>query len=697
MSFKEVCPDETKIEQMLDGTLPSEAQRRIALHLENCPACQDKFEQFARRATLLPEGAPQPDERRQETVLHRLMEKLSGGRPEAGEQADSPQGEEPYLPFLHPADDPEHLGRLGPYDVISMIGQGGMGVVLKAYDPRLNRFVAIKVLAPQWASNAAARKRFLREAQAAAAVSHEHVVTIHAVDEAEGFPYFVMHYVLGVSLAERIRRTGPLGLKETLRIGAQIASGLAAAHAQGLIHRDIKPANILLENGVERVKITDFGLARVAGEIQLTQTGQVAGTPEYMSPEQARGQALDHRSDLFSLGCVLYAMIAGRSPFASSSVWDVMDRVCNHPPRRLQEVDPETPGWLAEIIEKLLAKNPDDRIQSAAEVAKLLNWRLAQLQQVHADPPIHSSSNLGLTEVRSEPGRVGPDGPGRHAPALKAMRKIGADAPRRSPARVWVVAATLLLLIGTLGVTEATGVTQLTATVIRIFRPEGTLEIVVDDPGVQVAVDGEEIGIEGAGPHEIRLRLGKHQIEVLKNGKPVYQDLVTVNRGGKQVVKIGLAPPDKPAEESPAGKSRKIKSFTPEEKTITQDGMTVKGNAWRIEARENRTVRLFEIPDPGVEDCTVFYRAKMKSEGLVGRAYLEMWCRSPDFGEAFSRGLMNPVGGTTDWASYGIPFFLKKGERTDLIKLNVVIEGKGTLWIKDLELIKGPLRPLATR
>ncbi len=132
-------------------------------------------------------------------------------------------------------------------------------------------------------------------------------------------------------------------MKATLRIAAQIASGLAAAHAHGLIHRDIKPSNILLENGVEKVKITDFGLARAVGEVQVTEHGQISGTPEYMSPEQARGQALDHRSDLFSLGCVLYAMCAGRSPFHSQNAWDAIARVCNEPPPALREIMPKRP------------------------------------------------------------------------------------------------------------------------------------------------------------------------------------------------------------------------------------------------------------------------------------------------------------------------------------------------------------------
>src|SRR5205807_6333417 len=184
------------------------------------------------------------------------------------EESDATQGEAPAsrgeekLAFLAPSDNPDSLGRLGHYEVLEIIGLGGMGIVLRAFDDKLHRVVAIKVMAAQLATNATARKRFTREAQAAAAVTHDHIVTIHAVEEANGLPYIAMQYVAGLSLQQRLDRDGPLALHEILRIGMQTASGLAAAHAQGLIHRDVKPANILLENGVERVKITDFGLAR---------------------------------------------------------------------------------------------------------------------------------------------------------------------------------------------------------------------------------------------------------------------------------------------------------------------------------------------------------------------------------------------------------------------------------------------------
>lgn len=209
---------------------------------------------------------------------------------------------------------------MGVYEVSGVIGYGGMGVILKALEPSLNRYVALKVLWPHLAVHGAARQRFAREARAAAAVVHEHVVPIYAVDEFQGIPYIVMQYVPGRSLQDRITRDGGLPLEQILRIGRQIAAALDAAHAQGLVHRDVKPANILLENGIERVLVTDFGLARTADDASLTHSGMVAGTPQFMSPEQARGELIDHRSDLFSLGSVLYTMCTGHPPFRAETL-----------------------------------------------------------------------------------------------------------------------------------------------------------------------------------------------------------------------------------------------------------------------------------------------------------------------------------------------------------------------------------------
>ncbi|MCA8997032.1 MAG: serine/threonine protein kinase, partial [Planctomycetaceae bacterium] len=281
---------------------------------------------------------------------------------------------------------PEMLGRIGRYDVERLIGAGGMGVVFKAFDNELNRPVAVKVLAPYLAGSGAARQRFAREARAAAAVVHEHVVSIHNVESNGDAPFLVMQYVTGESLQQRIDREGPLELCEILRIAMQTAAGLAAAHAQGLVHRDVKPSNILLEHGVERALLTDFGLARASDDASLTHTGYHPGTPQYMSPEQARGESVDTRSDLFSLGSVIYTMATGRAPFRAESSYGILRRITDTEPRPIRETNPAIPEWLAEVVSRLHAKSRETRLGSALELHRLLEHCLAHVQQPTAVP-----------------------------------------------------------------------------------------------------------------------------------------------------------------------------------------------------------------------------------------------------------------------------------------------------------------------
>ena len=237
------------------------------------------------------------------------------------------------------------------------------------------------------------------------------MIEIHGVADVEGLPYLVMPYVRGPSLQHRLDQDGPLALVEILRIGMQAAAGLAAAHAQGLVHRDVKPANILLADGVERVKLTDFGLARAADDASLTKTGIIAGTPQYMSPEQARGESVDQRSDLFSLGSVLYAMCTGRAPFRAETSYGVLRRVTDEEPRPIRETNPEIPEWLCQIILRLMSKQPQARFSSAREVAELLEECVAHVQQPTAVPlPAslvpRSRSNRLLSISRLWPGVI---------------------------------------------------------------------------------------------------------------------------------------------------------------------------------------------------------------------------------------------------------------------------------------------------
>ena len=337
------------------------------------------------------------------------------------------------LSFLTPSATPGCLGRVGHYDVREVIGRGGFGIVLKAFDEKLHRIVAIKVLSPAYAANGAARKRFIREAQSAAAVKNEHVVAIYSVQDEAQPPYLVMEIIDGISLQDKIDKKGPLSLKEILRIGLQTAEGLAAAHKQGLVHRDIKPANILLENGVERVKITDFGLARAVDDASITQSGTVAGTPMYMSPEQAEGLPIDHRSDLFSLGTVLYAMCTGHPPFRASGTHAVLKRVIDASPRPIREINNEVPDWLCAIITQLHAKKPEDRIQTAKELAELLGQHLSELQAGRSGGV--SDRNIAVTKTTAR------------VPAEKALSSVPAANTPTIRRRLFAAAGSLALVV----------------------------------------------------------------------------------------------------------------------------------------------------------------------------------------------------------------------------------------------------------
>lgn len=281
------------------------------------------------------------------------------------------------------------LGRLGRYEIERTIGWGGMGVVFKAFDSELNRPVAIKVLAPHLAGNGAARQRFAREAKAAAAISHEHVVSIHNVETDADVPFLVMQFFAGQSLQHRIDREGALRVVEILRIAYQTAAALNAAHQQGLIHRDVKPSNIMLECGLDRALLTDFGLARASDDATLANTGHIAGTPHFMSPEQAAGESAAEATDLFSLGSVIYAMCTGRPPFRAETSYGVLRRITDAKPREIRELNPEIPGWLAAIVNKLHAKNPHDRRRLLLLTAQCPNHRRRRRRPRAEIPPIN--------------------------------------------------------------------------------------------------------------------------------------------------------------------------------------------------------------------------------------------------------------------------------------------------------------------
>jgi serine/threonine protein kinase len=289
--------------------------------------------------------------------------------------------------FLAPPQAPGEMGWLGPYRVFKILGSGGMGVVFQAEDPLLRRPVALKAMKLILASSESARARFAREAIAAAAIKHDHIVTIYQVGEDRGVPFLAMEFLEGEGLDARLRHEGTLPVAEVVRIGREIAEGLAAAHQRGLIHRDIKPANVWLEGERRRVKILDFGLARaIAGDAQLTQSGIILGTPAYMAPEQVRSERIDPRCDLFSLGCVLYQLATGRMAFQGKDTMSMLMALAVDTPPPPQQVRAEIPPPLSDLIQQLLAKDVSKRPASAQEVIERL--RRIEEGKTKEEPPI---------------------------------------------------------------------------------------------------------------------------------------------------------------------------------------------------------------------------------------------------------------------------------------------------------------------
>jgi len=415
--MKTPCPATEELRELLGGLAASPQQEVWTEHLDQCSGCQAKLEELATGGTNLSRVVEQlhqsvPAAASAYWPALRAVQQAPGLAQTLAPETPSPETKKSDVRhrlrdsstnFLLPPTDPAYLGRLAHFDVMRVLGRGGMGIVLEAFDSKLQRNVALKVLDPELAQDETARQRFCREARAAASITHENVVAVHQVERAadDGLPFLVMQLVAGETLEQRLLREKQLPLKEIVRIGLQAAQGLAAAHAQGLTHRDVKPGNILLEPPHDRVKLTDFGLARIADDVKLTRTGFVTGTPLYMAPEQALGESADPRSDLFSLGAILYEMCAGQPPFQGNSALAILKQIAESKHRPLRELNPEIPEWLAEMVDELLAKKPEDRYQSAADLAEVLDFHWAHMRSSSPDLPAVCQVELKQRAVRT--------------------------------------------------------------------------------------------------------------------------------------------------------------------------------------------------------------------------------------------------------------------------------------------------------
>ena len=290
---------------------------------------------------------------------------------------------------------------LGPYAIRAELGHGGMGVVYTAHDPRLKRQVAIKLLTADLTRDETAKQRFLQEAQAASALDHPNICTIYEINETDdGQLYLVMAYYEGETLKQRIER-GPLALDDAIEIAMQVGHGLAEAHGAGIVHRDIKPANLLIAKGGV-VKILDFGLAKLAGAEGVTQTGTTVGTVAYMSPEQARGQEVDHRTDIWSLGVVLYEILTGQQPFQGDNLLAISNAILESEPVSLTRLRAGTSAALARVVTRSLANSRDGRYQSVGDLLDELRNATAAAAQATSQPEVPSIAVLPFADMSPE-------------------------------------------------------------------------------------------------------------------------------------------------------------------------------------------------------------------------------------------------------------------------------------------------------
>ncbi|MEM7384957.1 MAG: protein kinase [Verrucomicrobiota bacterium] len=338
-----------ELRSILSGEADDSLLEKGERHLEGCSHCCDRAE-----------------------ALSSTLDSRMRGLVRADPSATDPLQEQ-LKALLEPSTASERfLGRIGNYEVEHLIARGGMGIVIKAWDPALERTVAIKLLAPELAEIPEARERFLREARAVALLDHRNVLPVFSVDQNHEPPYLVMAYNDGETLAQLLEAEGAMPFEKARDLSVAVAAGLQAAHDQGLIHRDIKPANILISRDRSMVRLADFGLARSFEASSVTASGVVSGTPLYMSPEQLDGEDIDHRSDLFSMGSVFYALVTGKAPFGARSTIATIKKIVLDDPEPISSTRSDVPDWFAELVDDLLKKDPEVRLSTAAEVVSRL-------------------------------------------------------------------------------------------------------------------------------------------------------------------------------------------------------------------------------------------------------------------------------------------------------------------------------------
>lgn len=531
------CPDRETLTNYLLGKIPGEEVEQLEDHLLECENCSrvaatiNDSDDFTRAcasdvklemdSVALTDAVNRAKRLRSEAETVEVDETIASENP-------TPSSDE-EINFLAPAQQSDELGRLGEYRILELLGVGGMGFVFRAEDPALRRDIALKVMRPSVAASRSAKDRFVREAQATAAIEHDNIVHIYQVSEDRGVPYIAMQFLRGESLQQRLNREERISERDTLRIGREIAMGLTAAHKRGLIHRDIKPDNIWLEADSDRVKIVDFGLVRSAmDDAGLTQTGIVVGTPKYMAPEQAQGQSVDHRCDLFSLGSVLYHMATGIVPFQGNNVTATLLAVTQADPSAVRDANPNVSPGLDDLIRRLLEKDPNKRFASADEVVEAIIAieNNPSSAVVDAGAPVHavpSSSATTRQHARSEPSSQ---------PAPQTASREVTQIPK-----VWIGLAAVFLFI-------------LLGVVVITFRSDKGTLIIKADENVAVEIERNQVKIrdrETGDTYELaigqsELNPGEYEIIVTNpdSGLTFSTKTFSIDRRGTTPVEVTL-------------------------------------------------------------------------------------------------------------------------------------------------------------
>lgn len=489
MSRVSVCPEDRDFRKVLLGDASLELEMDLARHMTGCDRCASRMHAVLcndqTRNAIQKRGEDRPlwqffcdaskltgsaatvrhDDAVEAThhlpiVLSKLTSTESPADSVAEDATATQQLAASIYSFLSPPETKDEIGRIGGYSVQKLLGAGGMGMVFQAEDLQLRRKIALKVMRPEVATITYAHDRFLREARTMASIEHDHVVSVFQVGEERGVPFMAMPFLQGMSLDTVLRKNATIPLIVSLRMGFQIAQGLAAAHAQGLVHRDVKPANIWIETqNNNRVKLLDFGLARAGEEdINLTQSGAVLGTPAYMAPEQAAGGAIDARVDLFSLGVVLYQLTTGKRPFAGANTMAILTALAIHNPPPPKEIDPSIPDEVSAFILRLLEKDPDKRVGSAQEAAKdlanLIKARATEVKEESIATESAGSINFNLPSIKAIPRHKELSPPSRPLPmtppSIVALPLTASRANESSANRVNLVQVAIGSVLGLL-------------------------------------------------------------------------------------------------------------------------------------------------------------------------------------------------------------------------------------------------------